>query len=266
MRDIQVFTGFVHILLEVATALFPLLVLFIFFQLFYLKMPTYKLKQIGIGLFLTFVGLSLFLQGVYVGFLPVGQKMGAALASLSYNWVLIPIGFILGFVATFAEPAVRVLNYEVEKASGGYIPQTLMLYTLSLGVAISIAVAMARILYGLSLWPFIVIGYITVLLMTRFSTRTFTAIAFDSGGVATGPMTVTFISAVALGVADTLDGRDPLMDGFGMISLVALAPILSVLVLGLLYGRKERTNEPKPASQLRPVDDHRQQRERQKSS
>ncbi|MCW3491168.1 DUF1538 domain-containing protein [Dethiobacter alkaliphilus] len=265
MSEIKVFAGFSHILLEVAAALLPLLVLFIFFQLIYLKMPVYKLKQIGIGLVLAFAGLSLFLQGVYVGFLPVGQKMGTALASLSYNWILIPIGFVLGFVATFAEPAVRVLNYEVEKASGGYIPQTLMLYTLSLGVAASIAVSMTRILLGLSLWPFIIIGYATVLIMTRFSTRTFTAIAFDSGGVATGPMTVTFISAVALGVATTLEGRDPLLEGFGMISLVALAPILSVLVLGLLYGRKERENEPKPADGLRAPDDHRQQRDGQES-
>jgi hypothetical protein len=258
MREIKVFAGFSHILLEVFIALIPLVFLFIIFQIFYLKLSTRRLKKIGIGLLLAFAGLSLFLQGVYVGFLPVGQLMGKALAELSYNWILIPIGFILGFVATYAEPAVRVLNHEVEKASGGYIPQQLMLYTLSLGVAVSIALAMARILYGISLWYFILPGYMLVLLLTRFSTRTFVAIAFDSGGVATGPMTVTFVSAVALGVASALDGRDPLLDGFGMISLVALSPILSVLVLGMLYGRKEKGNVPKPKNQLRSADDHRQ--------
>ena len=248
MSGVQVFTGFSHILLEVALALLPLLLFIIFFQVYYLKLPRYKLKQMGMGLLLTFAGLSLFLQGVYVGFLPVGREMGQILALLPYNWVLIPIGFVLGFVATFAEPAVRVLNYEVEKASGGYIPQTVMLYTLSVGVAVSIAVAMARILFGLSLWVFILGGYALALLLTRYSNRTFVAIAFDSGGVATGPMTVTFISAISLGVASALDGRDPLLDGFGMISLVALAPILSVLILGLLFGRKEKKNVPKTDS------------------
>jgi hypothetical protein len=248
VSGVQVFTGFSHILLEVALALLPLLLLFIFFQVYYLKLPRYKLKQMGMGLILTFAGLSLFLQGVYVGFLPVGREMGKILALLPYNWVLIPIGFVLGFVATFAEPAVRVLNYEVEKASGGYIPQTVMLYTLSFGVAVSIAVAMVRILFGLSLWIFILGGYALALLLTRYSTRTFVAIAFDSGGVATGPMTVTFISAISLGVASALDGRDPLLEGFGMISLVALTPILSVLILGLLFGRKEKENVPKTDS------------------
>lgn len=245
MSNIQVFAGFSHILLEVFLALLPLAFLFAIFQIFYLKLSKVRLKKIALGLLLTFAGLSLFLQGVYVGFLPVGQVMGQALAELRHNWVLIPIGFALGFVATYAEPAVRVLNYEVEKASGGYIPQELMLYTLSLGVAASIALAMARILYGISLWYIILPGYLLVLGMTRFSTRTFTAIAFDSGGVATGPMTVTFVSAVAVGAASALEGRDPLLDGFGMISLVALSPILSVLVLGLLFGRKEKENVPK---------------------
>ena len=146
---------------------------------------------------------------------------------------------MLGFVATFAEPAVRVLNLEVDKVSGGYIPSKLMLYTLSIGVAISIALAMARILFGLPLWYFIGPGYLLALGMMLYSTETFTAIAFDAGGVATGPMTVTFILAIALGFSEKLDGRDPMIDGFGMIAIVALAPILSVLTLGLLYKFKE---------------------------
>ncbi len=246
MNQVQVFAGFSHIILEVAAALFPLVVLFGIFQVFYLRLPLYKLKQIGVGVVLAFIGLALFLQGVYIGFLPVGKAIGTALANLPYNWVLIPIGFVLGFVATFAEPAVRVLNYEVEKTSGGYIPQVLMLYTLSLGVAFSIALAMSRIIFGFSLWLPIVAGYSAALILTRFVSKTFVAIAFDSGGVATGPMTVTFISAIALGAASAIKGRNPLVDGFGMIALVALSPILTVLVLGLLFGRREKKNVPKP--------------------
>jgi hypothetical protein len=240
---ITIFEGFGHILYEVAIALIPLVIFFLFFQFFILKLPMKKLIDILKGIFLTFWGLAFFLQGVHIGFLPAGEAMGSILGQMEHLWILIPIGFILGFVATFAEPAVRILNHEVEKVSGGYIPQRVMLYTLSIGVAISIAVSLLRILLGIPLWYFIIPGYLLALLMIRYSSRTFTAIAFDSGGVATGPMTVTFIVAMAVGIATVIEGRDPLLDGFGMIALVALSPILSVLTLGLLYGRKEKEND-----------------------
>ncbi len=241
--NINIFGGFGHVLLEVAFALIPLLIFFLFFQFFILKLPVSKLMDIIKGMFLTFWGLAFFLQGVHVGFLPAGEMMGSILGQMKHLWLLIPIGFVLGFVATFAEPAVRILNHEVEKVSGGYIPQKVMLYTLSIGVAVSIALSMVRVIVGIPLWYFIIPGYIIVLLLIKFSTRTFTAIAFDSGGVATGPMTVTFIVALSVGIATVMEGRDPLLDGFGMIALVALSPILSVLLLGLLYGRKEKENE-----------------------
>jgi hypothetical protein len=243
VTGIRVFTGFGHVLEEVALALIPLIILFIFFQVFFLKLPRHKLKNVFVGLVFTFIGLALFLQGVHVGFLPVGEQMGIALGNLPSKWILVVVGFILGFVATFAEPAVRILNYEVEKVSSGYIPQQVMLYTLSIGVAVSIALSMVRIIYGIPLWYFIIPGYLIALILIRFSSQTFVAIAFDSGGVATGPMTVTFVLAMAIGVASAIEGRDPLLDGFGMITLVALAPILSVLILGLLYGGKEKENE-----------------------
>ncbi len=243
MNNIQVFHGFTHVLAEVSLALIPLIILFGVFQLFFLKLPKDKLINILKGLVLTFLGLSLFLQGVKVGFLPFGEAMGIALGSKSYNWILIPVGFVLGFVATFAEPAVRILNHEVERVSSGYIPQQIMLYTLSLGVGFAVAVSMIRILLGIPLWYFVLPGYIMALVLIRFSKSTFVSIAFDSGGVATGPMTVTFVMALAIGVANSIEGRDPLLVGFGMIALVALAPILSVLSLGILYHRKEKENE-----------------------
>ncbi|MFN7251739.1 MAG: DUF1538 domain-containing protein [Anaerobacillus sp.] len=242
---INVFKGFGHILLEVTFALLPLVIFFLIFQFFFLKLERKKLINIGKGLVLSFLGLAFFLQGVHVGFFPVGEMIGEKLGSLSYNWVLIPIGFILGFVATFAEPAVRILNHEVEKVSGGSISQNVMLYTLSIGVAFSIAISMLRILVGIPLWYFIIPGYLIAMVLMYFSSKRFTAIAFDSGGVATGPMTVTFILAIAVGVASAIEGRDPLLDGFGMIALVALSPIISVLILGLLFEGKgrERSNE-----------------------
>lgn len=245
MKNIQVFNGFSHVLSEALIALIPLILLTIIFQVFFLKLPKEKLLNIFKGFILTFLGLSLFLQGVKVGFLPVGEAMGVVLGSKSYNWIIIPIGFILGFVATFAEPAVRILNFEVEKVSSGYIPQQIMLYTLSLGVGLAVAASMFRILLGFPLWYYIVPGYIIALILMRFSTREFISIAFDSGGVATGPMTVTFVMAMAIGIANSIEGRDPLLVGFGMIALVALAPILAVLLLGLLYSRKEKENERK---------------------
>ncbi len=241
--DIKIFYGFVDVISEVALALIPLILFFLFFQLWMLKLPWKKVRDIVVGLVLAFMGLALFLQGVHVGFLPVGREIGDIVGDWERQWILIPVGFLLGFVATFAEPAVKVLNHEVDKVSGGYIPKKLMLYTLSIGVAISIALAMARIIYGIPLWYFIGPGYAIALLLTLFSTETFTSIAFDAGGVATGPMTVTFILAIALGFAETLEGRDPLLDGFGMIALVALAPILTVLVLGLLYKLKEEKSD-----------------------
>ena len=241
--DVKVFHGFDEVLFEVSMALIPLMLFFLFFQFFMLKLPWKKVKDIIIGIALTFAGLALFLQGVHVGFLPVGREIGDIVGEWERQWILIPVGFLLGFVATFAEPAVRVLNMEVDKVTSGYIPSKLMLYTLSVGVAISIALAMARIIYGIPLWYLIGPGYFIALTLTFFSTETFTSIAFDAGGVATGPMTVTFILAIALGFSETLEGRDPLLDGFGMIALVALAPILSVLVLGLLFKYNESKSD-----------------------
>lgn len=237
--NIVLFAGFGHVLLEVAEALAPLLIVFIFFQFYFLKIPWEKVSNIMVGMLLAFLGLAFFLQGVKVGFMPTGRLFGEQLGQLPYNWIAIPIGMLLGLVATAAEPAVRILNYEVEKVSNNTISQRTMLFTLAIGVAFSIGLAMVRILYGISLWYFLVPGYLISLIMIRYSSKLFVSVAFDSGGVATGPMTVTFISAMAIGIATGIEGRDPLIEGFGMISLVALAPILSVLALGILY--KERS-------------------------
>jgi len=241
LSESVIFQGFGHVTLEVFQALMPLAVIFVVLQVFYLKLPRDQVYNILKGLVMAFFGLILFLQGVQIGFLPVGKIVGEVLGEMSNRWILIPIGFILGFVATIAEPAVRILSSEVERASAGYIREKLMLYTLSLGVAVFVAIGMAKIIFGIPLTYIIIPGYLLAIAMLKLSDSTFVSIAFDSGGVATGPMTVTFIMAMAVGVATVMESRNAIVDGFGLIALVALAPILSVLVLGLIYREKEES-------------------------
>lgn len=236
----ELFEGFGEVIIDVIIALMPIAVVFVLFQVFILKIPKKQIIKIIKGMIITFIGLTLFLQGVNAGFMPIGELMGMKIGAMEYNWVLIPIGFILGFVVIMAEPAVHVLIDQVEEASGGHVNKMVMQYTLCLGVAVAVALAMARVLYGISLWYFIAPGYLTALILTMKSKPEFIPIAFDAGGAATGPMTVTLILSMVVGVAKQLEGRNPLLDGFGMISLVALAPILAILVLGFLYGRKEK--------------------------
>lgn len=242
---INYFHGFEHALIEVALALLPLIIVFTFFQIFYLKLPMQRIGIVARGTVLAFLGLSLFLHGVKIGLMPVGNEMGILLGDLDNKWIVVIIGFFLGFVSTYAEPAVRVLNYQVEKVSGGSISKTIMLYTISVSVGISVMLAMLRIIYGINLWYYLVPGYIIAFILMKYSSTRFVSIAFDSGGVATGPMTVTFVLALCVGLASSIEGRNPLIEGFGLIALVALAPILSVMILGLFYNRthKETQNE-----------------------
>ncbi len=238
MVELLDFLDFKEVVLEVLMALSPLVLFFALFQVFFLKLPAYYVKNLLKGVVLTFMGLVLFLQGVKMGFLPVGTAMGEVLGSMENRWIIIPIGFVLGFVATIAEPAVRILSYEVEKTSGGSIRANIILITLALGVSVFMALGMVRILYGIPILYIVIPAYLIAMIMLKFSDPTFTSIAFDAGGVATGPMTVTFVLAAAVGIATAMPDRNAISDGFGLIALVALAPILSVMILGLLYSVK----------------------------
>ncbi len=230
--------GFWDAVQDVLWALMPLIVFFLLFNFISLKLPAKELSKILRSLSLVFFGLILFLHGVNIGFISAGGAIGQTLGALQYNWLLIPIGFLLGFVVTFAEPAIQILNIEVEKVSGGYIKSKLMLYFMSIGVALAVALSMIRILTGISLWYFLVPGYLLAFILIRFVKPIFVAIAFDSGGVVTGPMIATFILALTVGSSYAVEGSNPITDGFGMIALVAMVPILSVLILGVLYGNK----------------------------
>ncbi len=224
---------------EVLLALAPLVIFFLVFQAVYAKRPFSFVRQVLTGTALAAAGLILFLLGVQVGFFPVAREMGAALAALDRPFLLMGLGFLFGLLATIAEPAVWVLCGQVERASGGYIPEKLILVVLSLGVGIFVALGMGRVSFGWPLYYLLLPGYILAIILIFFSSRTFIAIAFDAGAVVTGPMIVTFVMALVVGIAGAIEGRDPILDGFGLVALVALAPIISVMILGFFFERKE---------------------------
>jgi len=243
MSELVVFKGFGRVLLGVLQALLPLLISFFIFQIFYLKLPASYIKNIIKGIILVLSGAALFLQGVQIGFLPAGQEIGAVLGGSPHRWLLIPAGFLLGFTTIMAEPTVRVHSIEVEKASSGYIKKNVIIYTIAAGVSIIVALAMTKVVYGIPLQYLIVPGYLLVLVLMKYTDPAFVAIAFDSGAMATGPMTVTFVTAMSVGTATVMEERSAVLDGFGLVSLVFLAPILSVMLLGLAYRWKEKKGD-----------------------
>lgn len=247
----QLFAGFANTLKDVTLAFLPLVVFYLFFNFLLWKVPRRQLFQFLRGVLLAFIGLTLFMQGVNVGFNNMGGAIGSTLGQASYNWVLVPIGFVLGFVVTMAEPAIQVLNMEVEKVTSGYVNSRVMLYFLSLGVGTAVALSMLRILTGVSLWYMVLPGYIIVFALAFKVKPLFVGLAFDSGGVVTGPMIATFLLAFTVGSSQAVPGSNPLLDGFGMISLVAMVPIVSVLILGVLYSRSEAKGGEKHAVRQR---------------
>jgi len=228
-----------HYLWEVFLALAPIIVLFFLFQFFALHLPWSEIKKILVGLMYTYIGLVVFLTGVNVGFLPMGDYLGKQLASLPYNWILIPLGMLMGYLVVAAEPAVHVLNEQVEQVTSGAISKSVMMKTLSMGVAVSVGLAMTRVLTGISIWYFIIPGYLIAVVLTFFTDPIFTAIAFDSGGVASGPMTATFMLPLALGACGALGGNI-MRDAFGLVAMVAMTPLIAIEILGMVYRIKTR--------------------------
>lgn len=222
---------------EVAIALLPILVFFILFQLFALKLPKSQLIKMSIGSLYTYAGLVMFLTGVNVGFLPAGTYIGKYIGGIDSSWILIPLGMIMGFFIVRAEPAVHVLNDEVEYITGGAISKSAMLWSLSIGVSVSIALAMIRILTGISIFYILIPGYAIALALTFFVPNIFTAIAFDSGGVASGPMTATFLLPFGMGACEAVGGNI-MTDAFGIVAMVAMTPLVTIQVMGLIYKIK----------------------------
>jgi len=243
-----------HYMAEIAISLLPIVVFFGLFQIVSLRLSGRNLGRILIGLVYTYIGLVLFLTGANVGFMPAGSYLGNVLASAEYKYLLIPIGAVIGFFTVKAEPAVYVLNRQVEEITDGSISARAMGISLSLGVALSVALAMTRVLTGIPILWFLVPGYAISLGLSFFVPKIFTAIAFDSGGVASGPMTTTFILPFAIGACRALGGN-VMTDAFGIVAMVAMTPLITIQVMGL-YGRlKQRKLRQRAHSELLAISD-----------
>ena len=242
---------------EIALSLLPIVLFFAVFQALILKLSGRNLTRILIGLVYTYIGLVLFLTGVNVGFMPAGNYLGQVLAELSHPWVIVPIAMVMGYFIVKAEPAVYVLNKQVEEITDGAIPARAMGTALSAGVAISLGIAMIRVLTGISILWILIPGYTIALVISFFVPKIYTAIAFDSGGVASGPMTAAFLLPLAQGACVALGGNI-VTDAFGVVAMVAMTPLITIQVMGLyskLAEKKKTAAVPTPAYAFDLLDD-----------
>ena len=224
---------------EVLISILPVVAVFFVFQLFTRRFQKMQFIRLVIGMIYTYLGLVLFLCGVNVGFAPVGSLIGSELASTSFAWILIPIGLLIGYYIVKAEPAVQVLNHQVQELTNGSIPAKAMNRSLSIGVAASVGLSMLRVITGLSIYWILIPGYIISLVLSRVVPKIFVGIAFDSGGVASGPMATTFLLPLAMGACDALGGN-MMLDAFGVVAMVALTPLIAVQLMGLIFVLRER--------------------------
>ena len=238
--------AFPEYLKEVTLALLPIVVFFLVFQFVSLRLRKLPFLRVMVGILYTYAGLVLFLTGVNVGFSPVGYALGAALTEGWKLWLLIPLAMLMGWFIINAEPAVHILNRQVEDLSAGAISAKAMGMSLSIAVSAAGGLAMLRVITGVSIMYFLVPGYFIALALSFFVPRTFTAIAFDSGGVASGPLTATFMLPFAMGACEALGGN-VMTDAFGLVALVAMMPLITVQVMGAIYVIKSRRAEKEPA-------------------
>lgn len=247
-------TAFPHYAKEVMVALVPIVIVFIVFQVITRRHQLHQLLRIGSGFLYTYLGLVLFLTGANVGFMPAGKLIGEEIAGTSYKFLLIPVGMLVGYFIVAAEPAVHVLKKQVEEISSGRITQTAIGIGLSIGVAVSVGIAMLRILTGIPLMWFLIPGYAISLLISFFVPPLYTGVAFDSGGVASGPMTTTFLLPFAVGACEAVGGN-LLTDAFGIVAMVAMTPLITIQVIGLYAQMKHRAQRRRRADQLSRIDD-----------
>ncbi len=221
---------------EVFWAVLPITLVVFVLQFTLIWLPLAIFGQFLIGLIMVALGLILFLWGVQVAMLPIGELIGASLPKMGKAWLVVFFGLLLGFAATVAEPDVRVLAMQVDQVSDGEISKNLLIYTVALGVAFFVGLAMLRIILSIPITWLLVVGYALVFLLASFTPAHFVPVSFDAGGVTTGPMTVPFILALGVGVASVLGGKTASTDGFGLVALASIGPILAVLLLGVFYG------------------------------
>lgn len=235
-------SSFPHYIVEVAKAVLPIVAFFFIYQAFTKPLSKKKLLKIAIGLVYTFVGLVLFLTGANVGFMPAGSLIGSHLGDSSISFIVIPIGMIIGFFIVAAEPAVQVLQKQVEDVTSGAIPKKALAFALEIGVAISVGIAMLRALTGIPIMYFIIPGYVIAFALSFFVPEIFSSIAFDSGGVASGAMTSTFLLPFSIGVCQAT-GNNVATDAFGTVAMVAMTPLIAIQILGVVYKARIRKVE-----------------------
>ena len=240
------FVAFPTYFKEIAVSLLPIAAFFAVFDLVSLHLERKQLIRIGVGLAYTYLGLVIFLTGVNVGFMPAGNYLGSVIAGLSCNWIIIPIGMLIGYFIVMAEPAVYVLMRQVEELTDGAIPGSAMKHSLSIGVAVSVGLAMIRVLTGISIFYLLVPGYAVAIALSFFVPKLFTAIAFDSGGVASGPMATTFLLPFAMGACSAVGGNI-VTDAFGVVAMVAMTPLITIQGLGLIYRLRTKHGAVAPA-------------------
>lgn len=235
-------------MVEMAVSLLPIVLIFFLFQIFSLRLSKYTLAKICIGILYTYIGLVLFLTGVNVGFSSLGTVLGASLATGWTKWILIPLSMLFGWFIISAEPAVAVLEKQIEEVSAGAIPGKSISISLSAAIAVAMGISMLRVLTGISVLWFLIPGYALALLLSFFVPDIYTAIAFDSGGVASGPMTATFMLQFAIGASMALGGN-VLADAFGIVAMVAMMPLISIQMVGLIYKRKDKKEALKASAE-----------------
>ncbi len=228
-----------HYAKEVAISILPIFAVFLVFQLATNRYPGRQKIRVIIGFLYTYIGLVLFLCGVNVGFAPVGNLIGSKLALGSSKWLLVPIGMLIGYFIVKAEPAIQILNHQVQNITNGTVSAKAMNACLSVGVSVSVGLAMLRIITGIPIEFIVIPGYIIAIVMSRFVPKIFVGIAFDSGGVASGPMTSTFLLPLCIGTCETLGGNI-MTDAFGAVALVALTPLIAIQIMGVTYQLKLR--------------------------
>ena len=244
-----------HTAKEVALALGLIVVFFLICQAIFLKLPKRQLLRIGIGVLFTYAGLVIFLTGVNVGFMPIGYQMGYGLGQLE-PWMLILFGLVMGMLVVLAEPAIHVLNNQVEEVTGGLVSKRSMMLGLCIGVGASIALSMLRMVFDFSLVYYVIPGYFISLALSLFVPPVYTAIAFDSGGVASGPMTSGFILPFATGVCVCVQGSDAVLrDAFGVVALVAMTPLITIQLLGFKAMVSEKIKERRAMKRILDADD-----------
>ena len=226
-----------HYAKEIAIAFAPIVFIFIIFQIITRRYHIHHVAKMSFGFIYTYIGLVLFLTGANVGFMPAGRLIGAEIAGSPFKALLVPIGMLMGYFVVAAEPAVHSLKRQVNEITNGAISQKAVALALSIGVSVSVGIAMLRVLTGIPILPFLIAGYAVSLVISYFVPSIYTGIAFDSGGVASGPMTSTFMLPFAMGACEAIGGNI-MTDAFGIVALIAMAPLITIQVLGLVERRQ----------------------------